>query len=396
MTLADNGNEGEGRGCGIEAGHGRTAWVGLSGGVDSAVTAHLLREAGWLVKGVTMSLWDGRAGFSGGGGKGCYGPGEEERLARARHVAERQGIEHYVVPLQEEYRQHVIEYFRREYLNGRTPNPCAHCNACVKFGCLPDCARALGGTSDDYFATGHYAQIDRDATTGRWRLRRGADESKDQSYFLSRLSQNQLAHTLFPLGNFTKERVREMARAQGWGDLADQAESQDFIEGPDYAILFQPGESRPGDFVARDGRVLGRHRGLIHYTVGQRKGLGLGGGGIPWYVLAVDAEHNRVVVGPREALYSSGLVADALHGVAWSDWPAGPVRGRVQIRQRHAAALATVRVVASPTGESPQMHVRFDEPQWAITPGQVAAVYDGDSILASGVIVSSVDDPSIP
>ena len=370
----------------LPEGNGRTVWLGLSGGVDSAVGAHLLQEAGWGVKAVTMSLWDGREGFT-GGGNGCFGPGETARLERARRVAEQIGIEHRIVRVQEEYRRDVLGYFRREYLAGRTPNPCAQCNACVKFGALPDRVRALpGGSPGDFFATGHYARIVRSPATGRWQLARGADASKDQSYFLARLLQEQLAQTLFPLGGLTKAQVRAIARSLGWDDLAAQAESQDFVEGDGYTALFAENESPPGDFVTRDGRVLGHHRGLFRYTVGQRKGLNLGGGGTPWYVAGLDAANNRVVVAPREELCTRRLVARNLLVSAWDAWPAGDVRATVQIRQRHTAAPATVRSAAAPGGPL-ELHVEFDEPQWAVTPGQLAVVYgDGGIVLASGFI----------
>ena len=354
--------------------------VGLSGGVDSSVAAWLLKRAGWEVVGLTMSIWDGSVPIPDAGLSGCFGPGETRDLEAAKTMAARLGIEHRVSPLAAEYRRTVLEYFREEYLAGRTPNPCVRCNQRMKFGFLLEQARAQG-VAFDAFATGHYARVEYDAARGRWLLRRGLDEAKDQSYFLSRLGQEQLAGLVFPLGGLRKGEVKAIARELGWGDVADREESQDFIECEDYSVLFRPGDAKPGDFTTRDGRVLGRHRGILHYTIGQRKGLELGGGGTPWYVLEIDAARNRVVVGPREELGSRELVAGDLNWVGWAAPPAGEVRGAVQIRQRHRAAAATV--AAAGVG---RLRVVFDEPQLSVTPGQIAVFYDGDAVVASGAI----------
>lgn len=357
----------------------KTVAVGLSGGVDSSVAAWLLKRDGWNVVGLTMSIWDGSVPIPDEGMSGCFGPGEARDLEAAKDVAARLGIEHRVIPLAAEYRKAVLDYFREEYVAGRTPNPCVRCNQRMKFGALLAAARAQG-VEFEKFATGHYARARFDEGGGRWRLLRGRDEGKDQSYFLSRLRQDQLAGLLFPLGELRKDEVRGIARGQGWGDLAEKDESQDFIECKDYSVLFRAGDAKPGEFVTRDGTVVGRHRGILHYTIGQRKGLELGGGGTPWHVLEIDAARNRVVVGPREALLSGGLVADDLNGVSWSGPPGAPVRCQVQIRQRHRAAAATV------SAEGGGLRAAFDEPQLSVTPGQIAVFYDGDEVLASGVI----------
>ena len=354
--------------------------IGLSGGVDSSVAAWLLKRDGWRVTGLTMSIWDGTVPIPDIGLSGCFGPGEVRDLEAAREIAARIGIEHRVVPLAQEYRGTVLDYFRDEYLAGRTPNPCVRCNQRMKFGFLLEQARAQG-VAFDKFATGHYARVRFDAASGRWQLRRGRDETKDQSYFLSRLRQEQLSGLVFPLGDLRKDEVKEIARGLGWTDLAAKDESQDFIECEDYAVLFRKGDAQPGDFVTRAGKVVGRHRGIIHYTIGQRKGLELGGGGTPLYVLEIDAAHNRVVVGGREELYSPELVAADLNWVAWAGPPEGPVPAEVQIRQRHRAAAATVS--AAPDG---RLRAEFTEPQLSVTPGQIAVFYQGDVVLASGVI----------
>ena len=361
------------------SGKQKSVAIGLSGGVDSSVAAWLLKRDGWQVTGLTMSIWDGSVPIPDEGISGCFGPGEARDLEAAQAVAARIGIGHRVVPLAEEYKQTVLAYFREEYLAGRTPNPCVRCNQQMKFGFLLEQARKLG-VEFEKFATGHYARVRFDEASGRWQLLRGRDAEKDQSYFLSRLKQEQLALLVFPLGELRKDEVKQIARDQGWSDLAEKDESQDFIECDDYSVLFRPGDAKPGDFVTRAGKVLGRHRGIIHYTIGQRKGLELGGGGTPWYVLEIDAPRNRVVVGPREELYSRELTASDLNWVALAGPPAGPLRCLVQIRQRHKAAPATV------TTEEGRLKAVFDEPQLSVTPGQIAVFYDGDTVLASGTI----------
>ena len=358
--------------------------VGLSGGVDSSVAAWLLKQAGWQVTGLTMSIWDGSVPIPDAGLSGCFGPGEARDLEAARAAAARIGIAHRVIPLAKEYRQVVLDYFRDEYLAGRTPNPCVRCNQRMKFGFLLEAARAQG-VAFDRFATGHYARVRFDEASGRWQLLRGKDADKDQSYFLSRLRQDQLSQLVFPLGDLRKDEVKAIARERGWVDLAEKDESQDFIECADYSVLFQTGDAKPGDFATRDGTVLGRHRGILHYTVGQRKGLDLGGGGPPRYVLEIDAARNRVVVGAREDLYARGLEANDLSWVGLAGPPAQPLRCRVQIRQRHRAAPATVSVA-----EDGRLEAVFDDPQLAVTPGQIAVVYRDDAVLASGVIEKSV------
>ena len=353
--------------------------IGLSGGVDSSVAAWLLLRDGWRVTGLTMSIWDGSVPIPDLGISGCFGPGEARDLEAAKEIAARLGIEHRVVALAEQYKKTVLDYFREEYLAGRTPNPCVRCNQRMKFGFLIDQARAQGAAFDK-FATGHYARTRFDEARGRWQLLRGKDAGKDQSYFLSRLKQEQLADLIFPLGELRKGEVKELARELGWGDLAEKDESQDFIECDDYSVLFQQGDAPPGDFVTRAGKVLGRHRGIIHYTIGQRKGLELGGGGTPLYVVEIDAARNRVVVGPREELHARALVAGDLNWVGWAGAPTEPFRCEVQIRQRHKAAPATV------TATDGRLRAVFDEPQLSVTPGQIAVFYAGDVVLVSGAI----------
>ena len=360
----------------------KTVAVGLSGGVDSAVAAWRLQQEGCRVIGLTMSLWDGAEILPEGVRPGCFGPGEAQRLAATRATAERLGIELHVIPLAEEFRRTVLANFRAEYLAGRTPNPCVWCNHQMKFGMLLEAARGRG-IDFDAFATGHYARTKWDEASGRWQLLRGRDRGKDQSYFLARLSQEQLAMALFPLGELTKAEARATARELGWADLAERDESQDFLVEGHYGDLVGAEEASPGEMVTRDGRVVGRHRGLPYYTVGQRKGLGLGGGGAPWYVAALDAARNRVVVGRREELFARRLVAERVNWVGVAGRDGEVLRGEAQIRQQHRAAGGRVEV----GGGGERVVVEFDVEQWGVAPGQAVVVYAGEVVLAGGVIV---------
>jgi tRNA-uridine 2-sulfurtransferase len=360
--------------------------VGLSGGVDSAMAAWWLKQAGFTVVGLTMSIWDDTLALPDEGRSGCFGPGEARDLAAAAEIARRLDIPHRVVRLAEEYRATVLEYYRREYLAGRTPNPCVHCNRNMKFGFLLDRARDLGAEFD-FFATGHYARTAWNEADGRWRLLRAADATKDQTYFLSHLTQDRLAHALFPLGACRKSEVKALAREAGFPELAEKSESQDFIEADDHAVLFEPGDAREGDLIGPDGTVVGRHRGLPFYTIGQRRGLGLGGTGEPWYVTGLDPAANRVLVGPGAGLLHPVMRVSALNWIARAAAPAAPLRAQVKIRQRHAAAPA--ELIAEDGGAT--VRVVFDDAQRAITPGQIAVFYDGDDVVGAGTIDAATD-----
>ncbi|MBP7276150.1 MAG: tRNA 2-thiouridine(34) synthase MnmA [Kiritimatiellae bacterium] len=353
--------------------------VGLSGGVDSSVAALCLLNAGFRVVGLTMSIWDGSVPLKDAGQSGCFGPGEARDIEAAAGISRRLNIEHHVIPLAEEYRWEVLDYFRREYLAGRTPNPCVRCNRHVKFGHLLRRAGELG-LHFDAFATGHYARTARSADTGRWLLLRAMDRVKDQTYFISHLSQEQLARTVFPLGGMTKQAVKDIARRSGFADLAERPESQDFIEAADHAALFAPGEARAGKLVDSSGQVRGEHRGIPFYTVGQRKGLGIGGAGEPLYVTGVDAARNEVRVGRKEDLYARIFTVRLVHWIAFLGPPRTPVRADVKIRQRHPGAPAVLIV------QEDGLRVEFDMPQMSITPGQISVFYEGDFVLGAGVI----------
>jgi tRNA-uridine 2-sulfurtransferase len=349
--------------------------VGMSGGVDSSVAALVLREAGHEVVGVTMSIYAGRPA-DGPVVDSCYGPGEANDIEDAAAVCARLGIPHHVVDLRDDYRRLVLDYTRGEYRAGRTPNPCVLCNRHVKFGMLWDRLPSSLGGPFDLFATGHYCRVVQVPATGRYAVRRAAHDAKDQTYFLCMLTQEQLARVVFPLGEMSKPEVREIARRAGLANH-DRPESQDFAAGG-YRAVMDAGENE-GPIVDAQGSVIGRHRGIWGYTIGQRKGLGVGGGE-PLYVTRIDAAANTVVAGPESALYRTEL---SVRGVNWAAIaePAGPVPLEVKIRYRNPAAPATVSPL--PGGGA---RVVFDEPQRAIAPGQWAVFYDGDLLAGGGPI----------
>ncbi len=353
--------------------------VGLSGGVDSSVAAALLQKQGYAVCGITMEIYDDALGFDESAKHACYGPGEKEDVESAAAICDKLHIPFHTIDLRKEYQNHVIRYFRNEYLEGKTPNPCVVCNQKLKFGFLLEKARQAG-LEFDYFATGHYARIEN--TGDRFVLKRAADRSKDQTYFLYGLNQRQLAHTLLPLGGHTKQQVRKIARTLGL-QTAEREESQDFIDGGDYSILFDKNEIKSGDIVDEAGQVLGKHRGIIHYTIGQRRGLGIASQQ-PLYVRRIDAAHNRIIVSSQENL-SKGLVAVDLNliGIDRIELPLDDVQ--VKIRLRHKAADATVY-----PSEGRQTKILFKDPQMSVTPGQSAVIYTGDTVLGGGIISAAL------
>lgn len=349
--------------------------VGMSGGVDSSVAALLLRDAGHRVHGVTMKIYSGKPA-EGPVADSCYGPGEQSDIEEAARVCARLGIPHTVVDLCAEYRDLVLDYARDQYRAGRTPNPCVLCNGRVKFGLLLDRLANTEGVDFDLFATGHYCRIAQVPGTGRLAVRAAEDPRKDQSYFLCMLNQAQLSRVTFPLGGMSKPAVREIARAAGLSNH-DRPESQDFAAGGYRDIVGQPGNAGPITNTA--GKVIGEHRGVWGYTIGQRKGLGVGGGE-PLYVTRIDAASNTVVAGPESSLFRRTLVA---RDVNWAsrDEPAEPVRLQVKVRYRNPAVPAVV----APDGAG-SVRVTFDEPQRAIARGQWAVFYDGDILVGGGVI----------
>jgi tRNA-uridine 2-sulfurtransferase len=354
--------------------------VGLSGGVDSSVAALLLLRAGHDVTGVQMRTWPGPDEPAGAATRSaCFGRDEAGDRLAAEGVCARLGIPFRVVDCSEAYEEIVLRYVREAYAAGTTPNPCVRCNPLVKFGVLPEAARAAG-LAFDRFATGHYARVEPDAPSGRLLLKRAADARKDQSYFLYRLSQAQLATVLFPLGDLSKDRVREFAREAGL-PVHDRRESQDFYDGDIADLLGGPGSE--GDVVDREGRVLGRHRGVRSYTVGQRKGLGLTSPA-PLYVLAIDAAANRLVVGPEGETYRR---AATIRDCVWGPFEAlaAPAAVRVKVRSAGRPVPATVSPLPGDLAR-----IDFAEPVSSVAPGQSAVLYDGDTVVGGGVIEPSV------
>ncbi|WP_281396660.1 tRNA 2-thiouridine(34) synthase MnmA [Roseospira visakhapatnamensis] len=357
-------------------GRGRRAVVAMSGGVDSSVTAALLVEAGYDVVGLTMQLYD--QGQAVAGGRTCCA-GQD--IHDARRVADRLGIPHYVVDYEGAFRRDVMERFADSYVRGETPVPCVLCNQTVKFRDLLGAARDLGA---EILATGHYVRR-REAADGP-ALWRGRDSAKDQSYFLFATTRAHLAMLRFPLGDLTKDQTRALARRHGLA-VAGKAESQDicFVPGGDYARVVErlrPGALDPGDIVDQAGRVLGRHDGIMHYTVGQRRGLGIGGTEAPLYVLQLRPGRREVVVGPREALARDRF---ALHGLNWLGPGTAPpetgIRAMVKIRNTFDPVPATVEVHADA-----RARVTLETPAHGVAPGQACVLYEGERVLGGGWI----------
>ncbi len=363
--------------------------VGMSGGVDSSVAALLLRRQGCRVAGITMKTWRGTSDRRCSGRPACIGPGEGADAEKAATICEKLGMPHSVVDLSAEFEEAVLSGFRSDYSSGLTPNPCVICNRAIKFGSL--WAKASSAGEFDLFATGHYARIVHGEPPARHRLLMGLDRMKDQSYFLGLLTQDQLGRTLLPLGGLTKAEVRGIAREAGWIDLADSRESQDLAEGGGYAGLLRQDAQRPGPVVNPDGCVIGTHKGTAFFTIGQRKGLGIGGLKRPLFVTRLDPSSSTVFVGPRELLLSTGLRASEMNWVAWED-PPREFEARARIRSRHEPAAA--RVTVSNDGDSVEM--MFDEPQSAVTPGQLVVLYDCESVLGAGRITGAAGQQGLP
>lgn len=349
--------------------------VAMSGGVDSSVAAALLVEQGWEVIGFTMRLLPEQEDAL--GTRACC---DAAGIEDARRVARALGIRHYVLDAREPFAQLVIEPFCDAYVEGRTPNPCVRCNRYLKFGLLLRRAREIGA---EKLATGHYARVSYEEARGRWVIRRGVEEAKDQSYALFALTQEQLAAALLPLGEMTKVQVRARARELGL-PVAEKVESQQvcFVSGQSYADFVRgrrPGAARPGPIVDAAGRQLGRHPGLLHYTVGQRHGLRLAGRG-PRYVVSLQPDSNRLVVGGPGELLAGGLTMRAINYVGLAELPPGGLDLEVKIRA--TAPLAPARVWAG----GDEVHVRFTRPQRAVAPGQAAVCYEGDVLALGGTI----------
>ena len=360
--------------------------VAMSGGVDSSAVAALLLEQGHTVVGLTMQLWNQRRlPQLQGNGPAQHRCCSLDDVYDAKAVAHHLNFPHYVVNFEEQFEARVVRPFVDQYLSGRTPIACTNCNTDVKFEPLLRMARQIGA---ERLATGHYARIRRDDAIGRWKLLRARDDSKDQSYFLWGLSQEQLSRSDFPLGELTKEEVRALARRRSL-PVAEKPESMElcFVPTGNYVQFIQAySEERgihlqnaEGEIVNENGDVIGRHNGVHNFTIGQRKGLGFAAGK-PLYVLAIDPDRNRVVVGEDEVLRKSACEVQAVNWISCST-PPGPVRAFVKIRHKHEAAPAAVEAIGVDAAR-----ITFDAPQRALTPGQAAVFYEGDVVLGGGWI----------
>ena len=350
--------------------------VGMSGGVDSSVAAYLLKEQGYDVIGVTMQIWQDQDVFTQSQEGGCCGLSAVED---ARRVAEKLSIPYYVMNFKADFQRAVIDYFVSEYEKARTPNPCIACNRYVKWESLLKRSMEIGA---DYIATGHYARITR-LSNGRYSIRNSVTAAKDQTYALYNLTQQQLMHTLMPVGEYTKPQIREIAEKIGL-PVASKQDSQDicFVPDHDYAgfITRETGrESRPGNFVDETGRILGQHRGLIHYTIGQRKGLGISSQ-TPLFVKELRPETNEVVLCQSQSLFNRVCYVDNVNYMAQETLTA-PVAAIGKVRYSHAGAPCMLY----PCGDG-TLRCEFEEPQRAMTPGQAAVFYQDDYILRGGTI----------
>lgn len=352
--------------------------VGMSGGVDSSVAAYLLKEQGYEVIGVTMQIWQDEDEFTQEENGGCCGL---SAVDDARRVAERLEIPYYVMNFKQEFKKNVMAYFAAEYLRGRTPNPCIACNRYVKWEALLNRSLEIGA---DYIATGHYARVEQ-LENGRYAIRNSVTAAKDQTYALYNLTQEQLSHTLMPVGAYTKDEIRKIAEEIGLM-VAHKKDSQEicFIPDNDYAGFIDRECGKqvppPGNFVSAAGEILGMHKGITHYTVGQRKGLGIALG-YPVFVTEIRPETNEVVLGSNEDVFTTELFADHLNFMSLPDIKDGTVL-KAKIRYSHEGSLCKV----TRTGED-EIHCSFLEPVRAVTPGQAVVLYDGDYVAGGGIII---------
>ncbi len=351
----------------------------MSGGVDSTMAAYLLKKQGYEVHGVTMKIY--------GGEKrkkvvknACYGPGEAQDIAAAAKAARMLGITHEVIDLRAEYKKIVLDYFKKEYISGRTPNPCIVCNAKIKFGWLLkksfSKSKRLG-----LFATGHYVRIKFDRTLKQFVLLKGLDKIKDQSYFLYRLSPSQLGHILTPLGSWQKQVLKKFASRHGFAEFAKKPESQDFYDCHGQQELLSGGLE--GNIVNFKGEIIGKHQGIVNYTVGQRKNLKIGGLKEPYYVLAIKARQNIIIAGPKNEVYSTQLVLSDLNWIVPLCSLSRAARNNLQVKVRSSAPAVGCTVELR---KNNQAILILKRPQFAVAPGQSAVFYSGQLVIGGGII----------
>ncbi len=347
--------------------------VGMSGGVDSSTVAAILVDQGHDVTGITMKIWDGSIDVKDNGKHACYGPDEAEDIEDAQKICDKLGIKLKIIDLSKEYKSEVLDYFTKEYMSGRTPNPCVKCNLKLKFGLLLE-KTIESGLDFDYFATGHYANIHK-TESGRFQLKKATDEKKDQTYFLHALTSKQLSKVMFPLGNYEKHEVKEISKKYGLG-VADRQESQNFIAGG-HSCLFD-GKEDPGNIIDAKGKVLGRHNGIFNYTIGQRRGMGIASEE-PYYVIKIDSNKNQIIVGRQGDLYSDRMY---INNPSWNTDIdlSKPINAIAKIRYAHKGGDAVI------TKEDGNYFVIFDKPQMSITPGQSVVFYIDDCVIGGGII----------
>lgn len=355
--------------------------VGMSGGVDSSVAALLLKEQGHEVIGAIMSIWSEEkhkrlapSVNQNSCKDACYGPNEKEDIENARQIAAQIGIPFHVFDCSKEYEQIVLDNFKAEYLSGRTPNPCIRCNSLIKFDVLPFLAKE-SGLEFDKFATGHYARVEFDEKNNRYQLKKGINPKKDQSYFLYKLRQDQLAKILMPLGGYEKAQIREIAKNNAL-EVHDKPDSQDFYSG-DYNELLEV-KPKTGNIVDNSGKILGTHEGIWNYTIGQRKGLGIAHSS-PLYVIDLNKEKNEVIVGEADETFKQSLIAVDLNWVSIAE-----LEGEIEATAKVRSAQTPVEVTLKPVGDS--VEVNFVDPQKALTKGQSVVFYKDDVLLGGGII----------
>jgi tRNA-specific 2-thiouridylase len=356
--------------------------VGMSGGIDSTIAAYLLKQLGYEVIGLTMKIWDGSFKFPKSDKPGCFGPSEAADIKAAQKMAKKLGIKHYVIPVEAAYKKTVLDYFKKEYLAGHTPNPCIVCNQKIKFGLLLETAKQ-SGIKFDYFATGHYARVDFDKKLKRFILKKGKDQTKDQSYFLYRLSQTQLKNLIFPLSSLTKKEVKKLAEKLGFKELSAKPESQDFLECSDHSVLFKKSELKPGDIINQNDKVVGQHNGIINYTIGQRKGISNGGSKVPLYVIKIDALKNQILIGPRDLLYTKKLVAILPHWIS-IDKPNKSFITSAKVRLGAQETACQIKPLKN------KLEIKLDKPQLAVTPGQSIVFYQKEIMLGGAIIAKNL------